>query len=177
MTEDKWKSIDERNKKKKEEVAKKQQSDPTVPSMGEPTSGISPAPKGIVEKVKLSNVERKARIEALTLETKGKLEVWAHRIKNEVIVGKQRIDVLADEQLTLINKQYLENLRILDISNLDERATTLRELTEKTVKQLQKIQEMDVPDFMKEKNTDAALDGFNKLFDKIKSEEVTTLKS
>ena len=168
MSEDKWKPIEEGiDKKKRQDEGKKEHLKPDLPTV-DPGVG----PQGILEKVKIGGVERKARIEALTLETKARLEVWAHRMKAEVIVAQTKLDVRMEEQLELIGKQHLENLRDLGIKNFEERSAAVQQLSRVAAAELLKIQDADVPNMMKEKMLNGVAKQYEDLFDRILSDEI-----
>jgi len=167
----KWKDIEDRIEKKTQAETKKQQFKTDLPAVSDSPDVVSA--KGVVEQVKAKGVERRARIEALTIRTKGQLEVWVHQVKNSVIVAKRKIDVHAEEQLEHIWRQHIQNLTEIGISNIDARIAALQDLSGRSAKQLLEIQNMDVPDFMKEKLIDAVHKEYATMFDRIQADELS----
>jgi hypothetical protein len=63
--------------------------------------------------------------------------------------------------------KHLLNLQEIGISNFEDRMRVSQQLAVRTAEQITKIQSMDVPPTMKTQLVDAAVKGYQQLFEKI----------
>lgn len=177
MSDDKWTNIQKHVESKNDGLAKADKQDIVGPQPGNfKPLGAAPESQGLIEKFQTGRIQRQNRIEALREHSNGQREVWKKYVAGQVLVSGKRIDAQVEAQLEQIWRVHLESLREIGISNYEDRMHALQDLSERTARELKRVEAMDVPPFMKEKLLDAVVANWRQLFQRIDSEEIRHIR-
>ena len=160
-----------------ESVLRNKSTQEIVPSNGNHVTATvigvtNTVPKGVVENWKAGRIDRDHRLVVLQETKTRQLQVFKTYIAGQAEVAEARIHMTVQQQLDHISNEYLEHLRQSGIANVEGIAQALYELNIVTARELQRTNAADVPPYMKEKTLDAIKDSYDKLFDRIKADEI-----
>lgn len=179
---DKWSEIDRIAESRKQasrnqEAQSEHRPMPIKPQrVGEVTKGmpggVAPDKVGIVGKYEIGKAARSANVEAWKEAYRQKLDVWKTNIKTEADLAKQEILLAYNGELERINQEHINQLQMIGVSNFQLRAGAIRELGIRAADLLKRCAEDDVPHMIRDKNIDAIMSMYDRLFDQMSNERV-----
>ena len=127
---------------------------PSIPTVQAANVGNNIVPvfreeQGIIAKYKAKMMDSKSALDVLQVQYKGHLEIVKHNVMEGVKVGKERISVMAEEQLKELDARHLEILGQLGLRNLATRTKILDDANEMIVSKMREVEAKNWPEAMK----------------------------
>lgn len=127
-------------------------------------------PQGILAKIKVGAVSRKAGVKMAQVWYTKQLEAVQHRLTEVVRVRNAEATTIAEQMLASINAQHLGFLTELGLRNEDQRKSALAALTDQTAQHLAEAQQRDWPDALRQQYIQGVIERHNAFFTKLVSE-------
>lgn len=134
--------------------------------------GAAPEKVGLRGRFEIGQTARKANVEAWKEAYRHKLDVWKTNIKTEADLAKQEILLAYNGELERINQDHITQLQQIGVSNFQQRAEAIRQLGIRAADVLQKCSQDDVPQMIRDKNIDAIMSMYDRLFEQMSNERI-----
>ncbi len=128
------------------------------------------SPEGIIAKFKAKQIERSAALTLFKKWSEGRIEIAKHQIEGAVKVKKKSTDVEVQRILSELDSLHLLHLQQLDMKNLTQRMSSLKDLSAKTANMLRGIESEDWPENIIKDTVDGILDLRRRFYGKIMDE-------